>query len=347
MSIKSPPGPHLNSCAILTRFPFEQLCDFIFSLCEVCEGTKGVSTAASFLRTQAIPTTHEMDRMGPLPITDFQACVTHAPEQVLPTLKQHGIVVLRDANVASYLQTEMLSAFKSEETFGSIDGLPRRPDWATVFNARDAAGKPTNGDGQRVQLAPQFASSFSQSQGVKTALRGLVFMLEGKSIISERREPTNTTHGISVPVGTKRFTVAANVLKGLDETRDMAQQPWHCDVERPGAYAGKDDFPYVVCFPLKAGERYRCNVVLPTQSYIGELIYDSTDVLFMRGDFIHSGSPNLFDPRVHLYIESSECPARRHNVTIIVDDEQLNSYYVDGQAPNENIPGSLHHFFLE
>ena len=96
------------------------------------------------------------------------------------------------------------------------------------------------------------------------------------------------------------------MLRGLDDRRAMAQQPWHCDVESPGAYAGKGDFPYVVCFPLKAGDGYRCNVVLPTQSYIGELLYECSDVLFMRGDFIHAGSANLFAPTLPVGADPTE-----------------------------------------
>ena len=59
-------------------------------------------------------------------------------------------------------------------------------------------------------------------------------MLEGKSALSEHRHPTNTAHGIYVLVGAKTFSVAANVLKGFDDTRSMAQQPWHCDDANPG-----------------------------------------------------------------------------------------------------------------
>ena len=55
---------------------------------------------------------------------------------------------------------------------------------------------------------------------------------------------------------------------------------------------------------------------------------------------MHAGSAGLFEHRVHLYIESGECPAREHNVTIMVDDEDIKSYFVDGQAPIENLPGS-------
>ena len=107
-----------------------------------------------------------------------------------------------------------------------------------------------------------------------------------------------------------------------------------------------EEFPYVVCFPLRPGDLYRCNLVLHTQSFIGELTFESNGMLFMRGETIHAGAANLFTHRVHLYIESSAFPARVDNLTFLVDDEEIKSYFVDGGAPHDELQGSLHHFFV-
>ena len=158
--------------------------------------------------------------------------------------------------------------------------------------------------------------------------------------MTERTVIRNTTNGITIPVGKEAYYVAANVLKGNDAVLCIVQQPWHCNHAEPGAYTGLLDFPFVVIFPLISGDNYRCNVVLPTRFFIGEITFKENDVLFMRGGTVQSGAASLF---VRLYVQSDVAPRRVDNETFLVDDIMIESIMGDASTVEDSSEDSLFH----
>ena len=248
--------------------------------------------------------------------------MTSEPAFVYSILQEHGLAILRSQRVCNSLQTGMGESFNNPKTFASNDGIPL---WEKIFNAIDSFGAPCIGDGQRLQLHPSHAPAFTRCACAKGALRDFLFLLDGKSSNEFPVVVRKNRDGITIPVDDRTYYVAANVLRGNDPQKRMAQQPWHCDHAEPGAFTGLSIFPFVVVFPQTFGVCYRCNVVLPTLRVMGEMFLEEPDVMFLRGDTVHGGSADYFEHRVHLYIERKELPRRPDNVTFLVDDTTIQS----------------------
>ena len=241
-------------------------------------------------------------------------------------MREHGIAILRDRGVCANLQAGMSRAFHRPDLFPSNDAAPL---WDTIFNAVDEHGAPSCGDGQRMQLHPDHAPAFTKCSDSKDVLRDLLLVLSGENISSASVSVRAQREGLDIRFKDTGFYVSATILRGKDPNSNMAPQPWHCDHARHGEYSGHQDFPFVVVFPLRRGDCYRCNVLLPEAQLMGEISLLEDAILFLRGDTIHGGAANFFSDRVHLYVEKNTLPRREADTTFLVSDETLSSLFQD------------------